>query len=40
MMASPDSSYMIDRLEKLVAINTENPPGQEAEAAAFLADEL
>ena len=40
MMVSPDSSYMIDRLEKLVAINTENPPGQEAEAAAFLADEL
>ncbi len=40
MMVSPDASYMIDRLEKLVAINTENPPGQEAEAAAFLADEL
>ncbi len=40
MMISPDASYMIDRLEKLVAINTENPPGQEAEAAAFLADEL
>ena len=40
MTVSPDASYMIDRLEKLVAINTENPPGQEAEAAAFLADDL
>ena len=31
---------MIDRLERLVAINTENPPGRESEAAQFLAAEL
>ncbi|MBI3516340.1 MAG: M20 family metallopeptidase [Proteobacteria bacterium] len=37
---SPDSARMIDRLERLVAINTENPPGRESEAAAFLAAEL
>jgi acetylornithine deacetylase/succinyl-diaminopimelate desuccinylase family protein len=37
---SPDSSRMIDRLERLVAINTENPPGRESEAAQFLAAEL
>jgi acetylornithine deacetylase/succinyl-diaminopimelate desuccinylase len=39
-MSSPDSARMKDRLDKLVAINTENPPGREAEAAHFLATEL
>jgi succinyl-diaminopimelate desuccinylase len=37
---SPDSARMIDRLARLVAINTENPPGRETEAGAFLAVEL
>jgi acetylornithine deacetylase/succinyl-diaminopimelate desuccinylase len=39
-MTSPDIARMCDRLEKLVAINTENPPGCEVEAAALLAEEL
>lgn len=39
-MTSPDVARMKDRLEKLVAINTENPPGHEAEAAEYLANEL
>ncbi|MSO93698.1 MAG: M20 family peptidase [Rhodospirillales bacterium] len=40
MTASPDKARMIDRLEKLVGINTENPPGHEAQAAAYLAGEM
>ena len=40
MGPAPDRSSMIDRLERLVAFNTENPPGLEAEAAAFLGDHL
>jgi len=40
MSASPDRSYMFECLERLVAINTENPPGRELEGAAFLRDRL
>lgn len=39
-MISPDKQKMIDRLTRFVAINTENPPGQEMPGAHFLADEL
>jgi acetylornithine deacetylase/succinyl-diaminopimelate desuccinylase family protein len=39
-MISPDAPKMIDRLARFVAINTENPPGQEAAGAHFLAAEL
>ena len=39
-MISPDAPKMIDRLARFVAINTENPPGQEAAGARFLAGEL
>jgi acetylornithine deacetylase/succinyl-diaminopimelate desuccinylase len=35
-----DVPYMLDRLETFVAINTENPPGQEVHGADFLATEL
>jgi len=37
---SPDLPKMIARLERLVGFNTENPPGQEIEAAQFLMQEL
>src|SRR5215467_12108750 len=37
---TPDRSAMFDCLERLVAFNTEYPPGREAEAAAFLGDHL
>jgi succinyl-diaminopimelate desuccinylase len=40
MSASPDSSRMKANLERLVAFNTENPPGRENEAARFLANLL
>src|SRR5438874_1447265 len=39
-MISPDAPKMIDRLARFVAINTENPPGQEAAGAHFLDAEL
>src|SRR5262245_26331882 len=39
-MISPDVPSMIERLARFVAINTENPPGQEAEGAHFLAAAL
>src|SRR5690242_11107593 len=37
METSPDPSRMRRRLERFVALNTENPPGRESEAAAYLA---
>lgn len=37
MDSSPDPTRMRGRLERLVALNTENPPGREAEAADYLA---
>lgn len=40
MSTDIDRAFMVDRLARLVAFNTENPPGREAEAAAFLASEL
>ncbi len=40
MSAIPDKARMTDRLAKLVAIDTQNPPGKEDEAADFLAAEL
>ena len=36
----PDVARLVGLLERLVAIDTQNPPGQEAEAAALLATEL
>jgi acetylornithine deacetylase/succinyl-diaminopimelate desuccinylase len=38
--AEPDQAGLVDLLERLVAINTQNPPGREAEAAALLASGL
>lgn len=40
MTIAPDQGRMIALLEKLVAFPTENPPGREVEAVAFLAGEL
>jgi acetylornithine deacetylase/succinyl-diaminopimelate desuccinylase len=40
MEFAPDPSRMIERLERLVAANSENPPGREIEAARYLADTL
>lgn len=40
MPAEPDVASLVGLLERLVAIDTQNPPGQEAEAAALLATEL
>lgn len=40
METSPDRARLIDTLSKLVAANTENPPGREIEAAQYLAHEL
>ena len=37
MVSNPDASRMKANLERLVAFNTENPPGHEREAAKFLA---
>ena len=36
----PDESRMLELLERLVAFDTQNPPGYEVEAAAFLEHEL
>ena len=38
--AEPDVARLVGLLERLVAIDTQNPPGREAEAAALLATEL
>ena len=40
MSAEPDVGRLVGLLERLVAIDTQNPPGREAEAAALLATEL
>lgn len=40
MSAEPDVGRLVGLLERLVAIDTQNPPGREAEAAALLASEL
>jgi succinyl-diaminopimelate desuccinylase len=40
MNTLPDTTRMRRRLENLVALNTENPPGQEIEAARYLASLL
>jgi acetylornithine deacetylase/succinyl-diaminopimelate desuccinylase len=37
MSSSPDHGRTIERLERLVAFNTENPPGRETEAIGYLA---
>ena len=37
---APDAARLTSLLERLVAIDTQNPPGREAEAAALLASEL
>jgi len=40
MILEPDGGRLVGLLERLVAIDTQNPPGNEAEAAAMLAAEL
>jgi acetylornithine deacetylase/succinyl-diaminopimelate desuccinylase family protein len=40
IQVSPDRARLIDVLSKLVAANTENPPGREIEAAKYLAHQL
>jgi succinyl-diaminopimelate desuccinylase len=40
MNTSPDGPRMKTNLERLIAFNTENPPGRESEAARFLASLL
>ena len=40
MSAEPEVGRLVGLLERLVAIDTQNPPGREAEAAALLAAEL
>jgi len=40
MTLDPDSSRLVDVLERLVAVDTQNPPGREAEGATLLADEF
>ena len=40
MSTEPDVGRLVGLLERLVAIDTQNPPGREAEAAALLASEL
>jgi succinyl-diaminopimelate desuccinylase len=37
---APDVARLTGLLERLVAIDTQNPPGREVEAAALLASEL
>lgn len=39
-MTEPHLQRMLKRLDTLIACNSENPPGREAEAAAFVAAEL
>ena len=39
-MNQPESGRLVTLLERLVAFDTQNPPGQEAAAAAMLADHL
>jgi acetylornithine deacetylase/succinyl-diaminopimelate desuccinylase len=39
-VTAPDVSRLVGLLERLVAIDTQNPPGREAEAASLLAAEL
>ena len=34
MSAAPDGARLLGLLERLVAIDTQNPPGREAESAA------
>jgi succinyl-diaminopimelate desuccinylase len=38
MVATPNRQRLIERFERLIAFNTENPPGREIEAIQFLAD--
>ena len=40
MSAEPEVGRLVGLLERLVAVDTQNPPGREAEAAALLAAEL
>lgn len=40
MSVEPDVGRLVRLLERLVAIDTQNPPGREAKAAALLASEL
>jgi acetylornithine deacetylase/succinyl-diaminopimelate desuccinylase len=40
MQAAPDRARLIDTLSRLVAANTENPPGREIEAAQYLGHRL
>ena len=40
MPIAPDVSGMKGLLDRLVAFNTENPPGRELELARYLAQEL
>ena len=40
LTTAPDVARLAHLLERLVAIDTQNPPGREAEAAALLAFEL
>ena len=37
---TPDVARLAGLLERLIAIDTQNPPGREVEAAALLASEL
>ena len=39
-MTGPDVGRLAGLLERLVAIDTQNPPGRETELAALLAAEL
>jgi acetylornithine deacetylase/succinyl-diaminopimelate desuccinylase family protein len=40
MQTLPDRARLIDMLSKLVAANTENPPGREIEAAQYISHQL
>ena len=40
LATAPDVARLAHLLERLVAIDTQNPPGRETEAAALLASEL
>ncbi len=39
-MSGPDCGRMLERLERLIVCNSENPPGREREAARYLAQTL